>query len=373
MEQDVKKDALKQNPDAFQDPVCGMQVDPSSALVHELDGGKHYFCSEGCRDKFIQSLPRDGNRESYDLVIIGGGPAGLTAAVYAAQLRMSAVLVTTNMGGQAIDSTKVKNYMGYDFITGPELVEKFKSQFVGVNYIDHHLGTVDRIKSLDDGTYRSLMSDGQVIASKAVLLATGMTRRTLEVPGAEEYLRRGVYYRNIHDYSAVQAEQVAVVGGGNSAMQSVEKLLPIARKIHVVSDMKLTADRAVLERLVDSPRVVLHEGYKVSSIEGEHGVERIRIRSLSSDDEVELQVSGVFVNIGLKANAALVAHLVKLNDRGEVMIEKNCSTNREGLYAAGDVTDAYGKRIIIAAGEGAKAATAIRKYLQKRKQATTDG
>jgi alkyl hydroperoxide reductase subunit F len=175
-----------------------------------------------------------------------------------------------------------------------------------------------------------------------------------------------VFYGNVQDVSFVQGEDVVVVGGGNSAMQIVENLLPVARQIHIVSDLPLTADASVVERVSASHRVHRHEGCKVRRISGNDTVQQVVIHKLAEPEETPLHARGVFIAIGLRPNAALVADLVERNDKGEVAIQPDCSTSRPGLFAAGDVTDAYGKRIIIAAAEGAKAALAVKHYLLHR-------
>ena len=254
------------------DPICHMEVPEDQAIVAEYEGRTHYFCSEGCRDKFIHSHARAKPRSAYDLIIIGGGPAGMTAAVYAATLKIDTFVAAADLGGQAIDSTKIKNYMGYDFITGPELADKFKAQLLHSNYVDHRICEVEKLEPLDEG-YRVTLSDLSNYTGKAVLLATGMSRRKLGVPGEEQFQRKGVFYGNVQDVSFVQGEDVVVVGGGNSAMQIVENLLPVARRIHIVSDLPLTADPSVIERAAASHRVHRHEGYKVRRIEGGDTVE----------------------------------------------------------------------------------------------------
>jgi len=344
------------------DPVCHMEVSEDEAYTAEYEGRTYYFCSEGCRDRFVHSHPRKEPRSAYDLIVIGGGPAGMTAAVYAATLKIDTFVVTADLGGQAVDSTKIKNYMGYDFITGPELIEKFKTQLLHSNYVDHRIGEVERLEPTDDG-YRVVLSDMNSYTARTVILATGMSRRRLNVPGEEQFQRKGVFYGNVQDVSFVQGEDVVVVGGGNSAMQIVENMLPVARQIHIVSDLSLTADPSVIERTASSRRVHRYEGYKVLRIVGGDTVEQVVIRKLAEPDEVSLDVRGVFIAIGLHPNAALVADLVAPNEIGEVVIGPDCSTPRPGLFAAGDVTSAYGKRIIIATGEGAKAALAVKQFL----------
>ena len=130
------------------DPVCQMKVREEEAVTAECDGELYYFCSEGCRDKFLKD--RTCERTAYDLIIVGAGPAGLTAGVYAATLKMEALIITKDLGGQAVDSTKIENYMGFDFITGPELIDKFKAQLIHSHYLDHLISEVEKIEQ-DNG------------------------------------------------------------------------------------------------------------------------------------------------------------------------------------------------------------------------------
>lgn len=219
------------------DPVCKMTVEDKDAFTAECEGKTSYFCSEGCRERFLKEKACRIPRISYDLIIIGGGTAGLTAAVYAATLKMNAFLITKDLGGQAIDSTKIENYMGFDFITGLELTEKFQYQLIHSHYIDHLMSDVERIETADDG-FNITTSELKTYSAKTLIIA-----------------------------------------------------------------------------------------------------------------------------IGLQPNTSQVSHLVELNDRGEIVIGPDCSTSCPGIFAAGDVTNAFGKRIVIASGEGAKAALAARQYI----------
>lgn len=344
------------------DPVCNMEVDERNAFTAECDGEVLYFCSAGCRKRFMKDRICTIPRTLYDLIIIGGGPAGLTAAVYAATLKMDALLITRELGGQAIDSTRIENYMGFDFITGPELIAKFRHQLIHSHYIDHLIREVEKIIPTDGG-FNVITSELKTYSAKALIIATGMTRRRLGVPGEEEFQRKGVFYGNIQDFSFVQGEDVAVIGGGNSALQIVESLHGVARSIHLVSDTKLTADPVVIERVSGFRNLKKCEGYKVLEFRGEKTLSGILIRKVASDDTFDIPVKGVFVAIGLQPNSALVSHLVGLNEKGEIIINADCSTSCPGIFAAGDVTNAFGKRIIIASGEGAKAALAAKQYL----------
>lgn len=349
------------------DPICNMEVEESKAVVAECDGINYYFCSEGCRDKFLNEKACKVPRTSYDIIIIGGGPAGLTAAVYAATLKMNAFLIAKDLGGQAVDSTKIENYMGFDFITGPELTEKFQYQLINSHYIDHLISEVEKIEPAEAG-FNVTTSDLKTYYAKALIVATGMTRRKLNVTGEEEFQRRGVFYGNIQDLSFVQGESAVVVGGGNSALQIVENLHTVAKDISLVSDSELMADPVIVERITKFENLRIYKGYKVVEFRGEKTLSSVVVRKMGSDETLEIPARGVFVAIGLHPNTACISHLTDLNDRGEIVINPDCSTSYPGIFAAGDVTNAFGKRIIIASGEGAKAAMAVRQYILKRKE-----
>jgi alkyl hydroperoxide reductase subunit F len=344
------------------DPICHMECSEDTAVTTEFEGSTYYFCSEGCRDRFLAERTCARPQTAYDLIIVGGGPAGLTAAVYAATMKMDAFLIAKDLGGQAVDSTKIENYMGYDFITGPQLIEKFEDQLVRSHYVDHVLSEVEKIETAEDG-FRVTTSDLTTYSAKAVIVTTGMARRTLGIEGEERFQRKGVFYGNVQDLSFVHDEDVVVVGGGNSALQMVENLHGIAAHVHLVSVTELTGDPVIIDRIRCMEGVDIYEGYKVVELAGNKSLEGVVIRKMAGEETVSLPAKGVFIAIGFKPNSGLVTHLVDLNERGEIIIQPDCSTSRPGIFAAGDITNAFGKRIIIASGEGAKAALAARQYL----------
>ncbi|MFQ5737167.1 MAG: FAD-dependent oxidoreductase [Thermodesulfobacteriota bacterium] len=344
------------------DPVCNMSVQEDDALRIESTDETYYFCSEGCRDIFLKTKGGGLKRTSYDLIIIGGGPAGLTAGVYAATLKIDAFLITGDLGGQAIDSTMIENYMGYDFITGPELIEKFKEQLIRSYYLGHLMSKVEKVEATAGG-FDITTSELKKYSTKTLIVATGMTRRRLHVPGEEEFQRRGVFYGNIQDIGFVQGEDVAVVGGGNSALQIVENLHTVAKNIHLISTSRLSADPVIIERLGKFKNLHKYEGYNVTGFTGDSALSGVTIRKRAEKTEEGIPVKGVFVAIGLQPNSSIVSHLAGLNGKGEIIINPDCSTTHPGIFAAGDVTSAFGKRIIIASGEGAKAAIAARQYI----------
>lgn len=344
------------------DPICNMEVSEDTGIRTECDGETFYFCSEGCRDKFLKEKTCKRPRTSYDLIIIGGGPAGLTAAIYAATMKMDVFLIAKDLGGQAVDSTKIENYMGFDFITGPELIKKFEEQLIRSHYIDHLISEVEKIDPAEGG-FRVTTSELKKYFTKTVIVTTGMTRRKLGVDGEEKFQRKGMFYGNIQDLAFVQDRDVAVIGGGNSALQIVENLQSIAKSIYLVSATKLTADPVIIERARRRTNLYTYEEFKVIEFTGDDALSGIAIRRMAGEETVALPVKGVFIAIGLQPHSTLVSQLVELNDRGEIIVNSDCSTSYPGIFAAGDVTNAFGKRIIIASGEGAKAALAARQYV----------
>jgi len=346
------------------DPVCKMEVQEAEALTARCNGEVYYFCSHGCREKFMQAHPN--GRRLYDLIIIGGGPAALTAAVYASTMKLDAFVIARDLGGQALDSSKIENYMGYDFITGPELIDKFKGQLLHSHYVDHLMNTVVRVEPTSAG-FNVTTADQHTYAASAVLIASGMARRRLNVPGEEEFQRRGVFYGNIQDYAFVQGEDVAVIGGGNSALQIVENLRTVARQIHLVSDENLSADRAIVERARKFGNLHVYERAAVVEFTGSESLSAITIHT-ERGETLNIPANGVFIAIGFHPNSSILAGLVDLNERREIEIGPDCTTSYPGIFAAGDVTNAFGKRIVIASAEGAKAALAARRFIMNQEK-----
>ena len=302
----------------------------------------------------------------YEFLIIGGGPAGMTAAVYAARKKLSTLLVTQDLGGQVNENLRVENYMGYQFIEGPELMEKFETQLHQYP-IEVKLGMkVSDIRQIVGGL-EAVTDSGLTYRAKSVLFATGKQSRELDVPGEERLRGRGVTYCSVCDGPVFSGEKVAIIGGGNSALSAVQDMLRLSPHVYLVSLTPLTADPAVIENTSAAPNVTILTQHRTEEVLGNEQVEGILVRDLKSGQEKRLEVKGVLVEIGLLPNSAPVARLVKLNERGEVPVNKNCETGVPGLYAAGDVTDVPEKQIVVACGEGAKAALQAHRYLQRLK------
>jgi len=298
-----------------------------------------------------------------DLIIIGAGPAGMTAAVYAARKKLDCAIYAGNIGGLAAWSVGIENYMGYHLISGPELMAKFEDQVREFN-IPIEIKPVEKV-TREDRVFNVHLEGGELAQAKSVIIATGRSPRQLKVPGEKEFIGKGVTYCATCDAPLFANMDVAVIGGGNSALSTVGQLLKIASKIYSISQYGWSADPVLQERVQHAEQVEVFKGYDILSIEGQNLVEKIKIRSRKTEEEVEIPVRGVFVEIGSEANSGLVSDLVDLNERQEIVIDCANRTNVEGLFAAGDVTNIPGKQVIVAAGEGAKAALSAYDYVTR--------
>lgn len=297
----------------------------------------------------------------HDIVIIGGGPAGLTAAVYAARKKLDTVVLTKEFGGQPMWTMDIENYMGYQFITGPELMEKFDEQ------ARRHADNIkyEEVKMLtlhDDGTF-SVISDANIYATKAIIIASGKRPRRLDVPGEVEFTGRGVSYCATCDGPLFTNKTVAVVGGGNSALQAAYELSGVAEKVYLVTRNKYSADPVIIDKLRQANNVIELQGYISKAVQGNRAVEKFTVAKTDRGEETDLAVQGIFVEIGLKPNSEFVEGIVALNQRKEIIVDCRCRTNVPGIFAAGDVTDGIDKQIVIAAGDGSKAALIAYEYL----------
>jgi alkyl hydroperoxide reductase subunit F len=300
----------------------------------------------------------------YDLMIIGGGPAGLCAGVYAARKQLKTVLISGDIGGQMNNTLGIENWLGYQFINAPDLISQFQKH-VGQFPIDQKIGyKVSRVKKIGDG-FEAVTEPGDSYQARAVLLATGKRPRKLNIPGETELAGRGVTYCAICDGPVFTGQRVAVIGGGNSAVGAALDMLKIAEHTDLVSLTPLTADPVLVNKLSGAKNLDTFIEHQTLKIEGQALVEGIVIKDIKSGEEKQLNVTGVFIEIGLVPNSDAVKDLVTLNRMGEVPVSCFCETTAPGLYAAGDVTDVPEKQIIIAAGEGAKGALQVHRYLQR--------
>jgi len=301
----------------------------------------------------------------YDLIIIGGGPAGLTAAVYAARKKMDTLLLTAELGGQLMWTREIENYMGYQFISGPELMSKFEEQ-VKRFAVKTKYEEVVGVSVHHDGNFSVKTAEGEY-QSKTVILASGKRSRRLDVPGEIEFTGRGVSYCATCDGPLFSEKIVAVVGGGNSAVQAAIELSAVASTVYLVSRSKYIADPIVLDKMQATTNIIELNGYISEGIYGHDVVEKLTIREKNGGESRDLAVQGVFVEVGLQPNSEFLEKLVAQNDQQELITDCRAQTNIAGLFAAGDVTNGPDKQIVIAAGDGAKAALKAYDYLLYKK------
>lgn len=294
-----------------------------------------------------------------DLIIIGGGPAGMTAAVYAVRKQLDTLVIAKDLGGQLLWTKDIENYMGYQYITGPELINKFEEQVkrfpVTIKYDE-----VIKLSRAMDGSFAIKTSEDSYHC-KAVIVASGKRPRRLNVPGEEEFTGRGVGYCATCDGPLYAGKAVAVVGGGNSALQAAVELCAIATRVYLVARGSFRADPVVVDKLRSCNNLEVLTGYRVKEIQGGQSVEKIAVSN--GEQSRDIAVEGLFVEIGLDPNSEFARDTVKFNTRNEIVVDCRASTGIPGLFAAGDVTSGPEKQIIIAAGDGAKAALGVYEYL----------
>lgn len=300
----------------------------------------------------------------YDVVIIGAGPAGLTAAVYTKRKGLSTLVIGEKVGGQVVDTTSVENYTGYDFITGENLAHAFKGHVGSLDVPIKEFARVNQITP-QEGSHLVTLDDGTSLNAKAVIIATGSKPRKLGVPGEEQFYGRGVTYCAICDGPLFQGKDVIVAGGGNSALEAAIDLAKIAKSVKVVHRSDLRADQIVIDQLKKYDNVTLHLQTQINEIFGEKMLKGVKVTHKASQQDSEIYADGLFVEIGYLPNSDWLGDLITLNNRGEIITDAHTQTNVPGIFAAGDITEVPFKQIIIAAGDGAKAALSANDYINR--------
>jgi len=297
----------------------------------------------------------------YDMVIIGAGPAGITAAVYAARKRLNFLVVTMDVGGQAAWSGDIENYTGYQFITGPELASKFEEHMKQYKVSVREQEEALELKKI--GAAISLKTNKGEYQSKTAIISSGKVSKELGVPGEREFKNRGLSYCATCDGPLFSGKDVAVIGGGNSALDACLQMIKIAKRVYLVNvNPALGGDAVMRDKVEKSPIVTVMNSSKIVSIFGDRMVAGIKVKK--EDGDMDIPVQGVFVEAGLIPNSKFAKDVEK-NERGEIVINCRNETSIPGIFAAGDVTDVAEKQIVIAAGEGSKAALSAFKYLNQ--------
>lgn len=304
--------------------------------------------------------------DTYDVVIIGGGPAGMTAGIYAGRAKLKTLLITEGFGGQmAKKAVDIENYPGFEKISGFDLIKKFENQVrsMGVEIM------IDKIAILDKKAdfFEIKLQDNKEIKAKSVIVASGAEPRMLNIPGEKEFIGKGISYCPTCDAPFFKNKDVAVIGGGNAGCEAVKHLLKYVTKVYVLEfNDSLGADKTNQDLVSEKPNVEIITNAQLKEIKGTNRVEEIVYLDKTSGEEKTLKVAGVMVEIGYQPATSFIKEgLVDFNEAGEIKADAiTAETKTKGLFAAGDVTGGKCKQIVVAAGEGAKAASGCQKYLK---------
>jgi len=303
----------------------------------------------------------------YDLIIIGGGPAGISAGIYGARQKLDILLITKSFGGQiARKAVMIENYPGFEEISGMELIQKLEKH-LRKQKIDIERDEVSKVKKIKDRFVVITQSKNR-FESKAVIVASGADPRPLEVSGEKEFIGRGLSYCVNCDGPLFEGKTVAVIGGGNSAFETAIFLSKIAKKIYILEyGERVRADEINQELVKKTGKVKIITNAQVKRIQGNQFVNSLVYEDRKTEKEITLPLEGIFVEIGNQPATSFVKDLVDFNERDEIMVEfETCQTKTSGLFAAGDCNVGKFKQIVTACGEGTKAALATYDYLQKQ-------
>ncbi len=302
----------------------------------------------------------------FDITIVGYGPAGITAAIYAARKKLNVLLLGDFPGGEVRNSGEIENWPGDGQTDGIALADKM------VSHLKLHTEEVtikhDKVTKIatQDTTFVTTVESGEKFESKTVVYTTGRHPRLLGVPGEEDYKNKGVTYCATCDAPLFSGQEVAVIGGGNTGAEAVIMLQKIASKVHVLHlGEALTADAVLVENFINDPKVSIHYNAKTTKIAGTTMMESLTYVDTKTNKEATLPVTGAFVAIGAIPNTAPVKGLVELDTFGAIVADRYGKTSLPGFFAAGDVTDIRDAQIVVAAGHGCSAALSAGDYLSR--------
>jgi alkyl hydroperoxide reductase subunit F len=296
----------------------------------------------------------------YDLIIVGGGPAGLTAMVYAIRKRLNALLVSKDLGGKTMWRLELPWVEEYQVIKGLEIVNKFKSELEYLSFA-RHMEAVEKVEKRGDAFCVTTKGGGELDA-KAVIIATGTKQKRMGVPGEKEFLMRGLCYSALSYAPLFIDRKTAVVGDGDLALRSAAELATVAKQVTLVGISKEALHSDLGQKLSKTEHVSVLEGYEVLEVKGERFAERLVVKSPKGEVK-ELEAEGTFIELGLVPNSQMVEGLVQLDAQGRICVDCFCRTSVPGIFAAGDVTDIFAEQVLISVGEGAKAALSAYEYL----------
>jgi len=298
----------------------------------------------------------------YDVVIVGAGPAGMSAAIYSVRKNLSTLVIASDVGGQLGTTYEVGNYPGFEMISGPDLVSQFETHMDQYG-IEKMVGEKVTGLTFDANCKIIETASGQKIYARSVIIASGAFKRKLNIPGEIELAGKGVVYCSTCDGPLFKDMDIAIIGGGNSGLEAAIEMNGLARKVYLISRTEFNGDQILQDKVKSAERVetlLLHDPIEIHGLQQ---TESLSVKDMATGDIRKLDVQGVFIEIGLYPNTDFVLDLLDTNDRGEIKVDSRGRTGINGIFAAGDVTDSHDKQIVIAAGAGANAALGAFEYL----------
>ena len=304
---------------------------------------------------------------TYDVIIIGAGPAGYTAGIYCSRARHDAVIISGLLpGGQLMNTTDVENYPGFDEgIMGPDLMQIMRKQTerMGTKIID------DVVTSVDFSRNPLKVSTASTnFEAKTIIVCTGATPRKIGIDGEQTFAGKGVSYCATCDGAFFRDQELAVVGGGDSCMEEATFLTKFASKVHIIHRRdEFRASKIMQERALNNEKIIVHWNNTVLDIKGDQKVQRVILKDTKTEEETSIDLAGVFVAIGHEPNTSLFKDQLNLDENGYIILNKNTQTSVDGVFSAGDVHDHRYRQAVTAAGYGCMAAIDVDKYLSEQK------
>ena len=307
----------------------------------------------------------------YDVIIIGAGAAGLTAAIYTCRKKLKTAIISMDIGGQTNLTSHIENYPGTGPMHGIELMQKFQSESIGFG-AEIIMGKANKVDKTENG-FKIGLANGEEYECKALILAYGKVPKSLGIEGEEKFFGRGVSTCVTCDAPLYNNREVAVIGGGNSAVEGAFELATIARKVYLIHRRDaFRADEITVEKLKNNPQIELILNSIPTKVIGDKNVDGLEVENIVTKERKQFKVDGVFIEIGYVVDTSFVQHLVKVNEKREIIVDDRCNTSHAGIFACGDITPVPFKQTVIAAGEGSKAALECYRWLTGGKGAVLD-
>lgn len=306
--------------------------------------------------------------ELLDLIIIGGSAAGVTAAIYAKRRGLNFKLISKDIGGEVATSGEIENWLGINKITGFDLAQSFLEQ-LKYNKVVYELETEALDIKKEDKIFKVIVKKGEKIyeeLARSLIIASGSRPRLLKIPGEDKFFKRGVSYCTVCDGPIFKGKKVAIIGGGNSALEAGLMMSELSPLVYVINkNPQFKGDEVLIRNLQSKSNITIIYNALSSEILGDKKVEALRYKDLITGAEKQIEVEGIFVHIGMIPNSEF-AQMVEKNEAGEIKVDRFCATSVPGIFAAGDVIDFPYRQISIASGQGAVAALSCVSYLNKQ-------